>query len=65
MPEIPPLHRAHLACHISALIWLVIWIVVIVLVIRWLRKGKKPTFSRRKKEQAPPPPANDTPENKQ
>ncbi|MBQ6711343.1 MAG: DUF4349 domain-containing protein [Clostridia bacterium] len=50
---------------VSRLIWLVIWIVVIVLVIRWLRKGKKPTFSRRKKEQAPPPPANDTPENKQ
>ena len=50
---------------VSRLIWLVIWIVVIVLVIRWLRKGKKPTFSRKKKEQAPPPPANDTPENKQ
>ncbi|MBQ4578677.1 MAG: DUF4349 domain-containing protein [Clostridia bacterium] len=50
---------------VSRLIWLVIWIVVIVLVIRWLRKGKKPVFSRRKKEQAPPPPANDTPENKQ
>ena len=50
---------------VSRLIWLAIWIVVIVLVIRWLRKGKKPTFSRKKKEQAPPPPANDTPENKQ
>ena len=50
---------------VSRLIWLAIWIVVIVLVIRWLRKGKKPTFSRKKKAQAPPPPANDTPENKQ
>ena len=49
---------------VGSLIWLAIWIVVIVLVIRWLRKGKKPTFSRKKKEQAPPPPANDTEETK-
>ena len=50
---------------VSRLIWLVIWIVVILLAIRWIRKGKKPTFARKKKEQAPPPPsANDTEENK-
>ena len=50
---------------VSRLIWLVIWIVVIALVIRWIRKGKKPTFGRKKKEQSPPPPpANDTEENK-
>ena len=51
---------------VNRLIWLVIWVVVIVLAIRWIRKGKKPTFSRKKKEQIPPPPpANDTEENKQ
>ncbi|MBR5537424.1 MAG: DUF4349 domain-containing protein [Clostridia bacterium] len=50
---------------VSRLIWLVIWLVVIIVVIRWIRKGKKPAFLRRKKVQTPPPPpADDKPETK-
>ena len=49
---------------VGSLIWLAVIAAVIVLLVRWLRKGKKPTFSRKKKEQAPPLPANDTEETK-
>ena len=42
---------------VGSLIWLAVIAAVIVLLVRWLRKGKKPLFSRRKKKAPAPPPA--------
>ena len=42
---------------VGSLIWLAVIAAVIVLLVRWLRKGKKPPFSRRKKKTPAPPPA--------